>query len=206
MESKKKVHLKVVIIGAANVGKTTFVHRYLEKQYSDSVTTLGASFSLKHWHSYNIAIWDTAGEEKFRGLSNFYCRGAGAAILAFDLTDEDSFHALRAIFVPLLDSALEGCIKIVIGTKSDLLSTVERSAVTTEDGQMLAREINREELSAERLYFETSSLTGLNVDDVFESIFTLCRPAMSLVDQGSSGAEISLTKDSSGQRKSSCAC
>jgi len=205
MEStKKKVHLKVVIIGAANVGKTTFVHRYLEKQYSDSVTTLGASFSLKQWRSYNIAIWDTAGEEKFRGLSNFYCRGAGAAIVAFDLTDEDSFHSLRAIFVPLLESALPDCIKIVIGTKADLLSSTQR-AVSVEDGEILSREINSADLSTERLYFETSSLSGQNVDQVFEAIFNLCLPIMSRAE-GSSSKEIDLANDKTQQTKSNCAC
>jgi Ras-related protein Rab-20 len=40
---------------------------------------------------------DTAGEERYRGLSQFYCRNAGAAILAFDVTSEDSFHSLRSL-------------------------------------------------------------------------------------------------------------
>ena len=38
---------------------------------------------------------DTAGEERFAGLSSFYCRGAGAAILAFDATNYESFQQLR---------------------------------------------------------------------------------------------------------------
>jgi len=171
------------------------------------VTTLGASFSLKQWNSYNIAIWDTAGEEKFRGLSNFYCHGAGAAIVAFDLTDEDSFHALRALFVPLLESALPDCVKVVIGTKCDLLTTTPR-AITVEDGHTLAREINGPDMAhRDGLYFETSSLSGLNVEEVFESIFNLCVPKMKHTEQGmNSGTEINLTKTTQEQTKSSCAC
>ena len=42
-----------------------------------------------------FVVQDTAGEERFSGLSNFYSRNAGAAILAFDLTDPASFHALQ---------------------------------------------------------------------------------------------------------------
>jgi Ras-related protein Rab-20 len=204
---RKKVHLKVVIIGAAAVGKTTFVHRYIEKQFQDSISTLGASFSLKQWGSYNIAIWDTAGEERFRGLSNFYCRNAGAAIVAFDLTDEDSFHALRAIFVPLLESALEDCIKVVIGTKSDLLSTHAR-AVSIEDGQNLATEINQRSPTKTPMYFETSSLTGANVEEVFETLFNLCVPAMKeRLEQEVGGSAVNLKNESSSnQRKSSCVC
>jgi len=203
MEARKtNVHLKVVILGAAAVGKTTFVHRYIEKQFKESISTLGASFSLKTWKSFNIAIWDTAGEEKFRGLSNFYCRGAGAAILAFDLTDEDSFHALRAIFVPLLDSALDNCVKVVIGTKSDLLTTRGR-AVSFEDGQNLAKEINQPLLNIASVYFETSSLTGLNIEEVFESLFDLSLPLMAKKEIGDTSVKL---KDGSVEKISSCAC
>ena len=41
-------------------------------------------------------MWqDTAGGERFHGLSSFYCRGAGAAILAYDLSNKDTFDYLR---------------------------------------------------------------------------------------------------------------
>ena len=33
------------------------------------------------------ASQDTAGQERFDSLSSFYCRGARAAIICFDLTD-----------------------------------------------------------------------------------------------------------------------
>jgi len=201
---KKPVHLKVVMLGAAAVGKTTFVQRYIDKQFKDTISTIGASFSLKQWRSFNIAIWDTAGEEKFRGLSNFYCRGAGAAIVAFDLTSEDSFHALRAIFIPLLDSALQDCIKVVVGTKLDLLPTMGR-AVSILDGQALAKEINKE--SSNTLYFETSSLTGFNVDEVFEMLFCQCLSEMQNISpECASGTAINLTNTLSQNPKSSCSC
>lgn len=50
----------------------------------------------------HIICQDTAGEERYRGLSHFYCRNAGAAILAFDITDEDSFHALRFLLITVI--------------------------------------------------------------------------------------------------------
>lgn len=197
---KRKPDLKVVILGAASIGKTTLVHRYIERQFQESITTLGASFSLKHWKNFNIAIWDTAGEEKFRGLSNFYCRGAGAAILAFDLTDEDSFHSLRAVFVPLLVSAQDECYCVVVGTKKDLIPSLGRS-VNEEDGIRLAEEVNKTHPS-QAPYFETSSLTGENIDEVFEYLFNWCTPKMAA---GRPQDNITVDKEKKGG-KGSCAC
>lgn len=54
--------------------------------------TIGASFAMKKVEAggrpCNLGIWDTAGQERFDSLSSFYCRGARAAIICFDLTDK----------------------------------------------------------------------------------------------------------------------
>ena len=36
-------------------------------------------------------IWDTAGEERFKALTNIYFKGAMGALLVYDATDEKSF-------------------------------------------------------------------------------------------------------------------
>lgn len=50
----------------------------------------------------NLAIWDTAGQEKFHALGPIYYRMSNGAVLVYDITDEDSFQkvnfALRALF------------------------------------------------------------------------------------------------------------
>ena len=40
----------------------------------------------------NLAIWDTAGQEKFHALGPIYYRMSNGAILVYDITDEDSFQ------------------------------------------------------------------------------------------------------------------
>lgn len=49
--------------------------------------TIGAYFGMKHVkikeRIINLAIWDTAGEEKFDALTNFYCRSARAALVCY---------------------------------------------------------------------------------------------------------------------------
>ena len=82
----------------------------------------------------------------------------------------------RARFLPLLESAREDCLKVVVGTKSDL---VESREITPEEAKQFSREINQN-VNLSKLksdpYFETSSKTGNNVTRVFEYIFDYCLP------------------------------
>lgn len=80
----------------------------------------------------------------------------------------------RARFQSLLEAAEENCLVVIVGMKLDLLTGSNR-AVSASDGKLLAKELNKQQL-AELPYFETSSLTGHNVDRVFEYIFQHCLP------------------------------
>ena len=84
------------------------------------MTTIGASFFLRRHKGKNFALWDTAGEERFSGLSALYSRDASAAILAYDITCSDSFASLKTRFLPMLSSAKDTCVYVVVGTKLDL--------------------------------------------------------------------------------------
>ncbi|ESO83144.1 hypothetical protein LOTGIDRAFT_197498 [Lottia gigantea] len=178
MSGKRKPDLKVIIMGDYAVGKTSLVCRYIEDKFIKHEPTIGAAFFLKQWGPYNVAVWDTAGDERYTGLSHFYCRNAGAAILAYDMSNPQTFESLWARFMPLLNSSTEKCLKIVVGTKMDLIPPEERD-ITLEEGRKLAHELN-EGLDISKLacepYFETSSKDGSHVSEVFECIFQYCLP------------------------------
>ena len=63
---------------------------------------------------------------------------------------------------------------VVVGTKVDLLTKTQRR-VSQQDGLLLAKKINSSR-PQELPYFETSSLTGHNVNRVFEYIFDTLLP------------------------------
>ena len=90
--------------GQPGVGKTCLVYRYLYNTFGETISTIGASFAMKKveldgGRPCNLGIWDTAGQERFDSLSSFYCRGARAAIICFDLTDRASFECLQSKWV-----------------------------------------------------------------------------------------------------------
>ncbi|GFW78626.1 ras-related protein Rab-20 [Trichonephila clavipes] len=170
--------LKVVMIGDASIGKTCLVVRYMEREFYNSQSTIGACFVLKTWGNHDIAIWDTAGEEKYAGMTTFYYRNASAAILAFDMFDRTSFYNLNQRYIPILNDVASANLKVIVATKSDLLDAHTTRKVSKEEGIELAKKSNPNlDFQKHALpYFETSAKTGHNVDQMFEYIFEFFYP------------------------------
>ena len=123
---------------------------------------------------------DTAGEEKFAGLSSFYCRGASAAIVAYEITSNLTFQGISNRHLQLLEAAEPNCLVCVVGTKRDLVTDSTRE-VSEKSAKALATEINvskgrAPETLSQIPFFETSSKTGENVDEVFDFILHTCLP------------------------------
>mmetsp|Transcript_5389 Transcript_5389/g.16948 ORF Transcript_5389/g.16948 Transcript_5389/m.16948 type:complete len:199 (-) Transcript_5389:578-1174(-) len=163
------VDLKLVLLGQPGVGKTCLVYRYLYNTFGETITTIGASFAMKkieaNGRPCNLGIWDTAGQERFDSLSSFYCRGARAAIICFDLTDRASFECLQNKWIKkVLEEAEQGCHICLVGTKLDLVQA-----------GMASRAVAKEEVAAvaakhQADVFETSAKAGTGVADIFQCI------------------------------------
>lgn len=110
---------KVVVLGDKGVGKTCLVLRFIEGFYtSKQQSTVGAFFLTKRvvlndGTSFKMQLWDTAGQERFRAMapvltrnsllqitasncmSQMYYRNAAAAIVCFDITNNESFDKMK---------------------------------------------------------------------------------------------------------------
>jgi len=69
MSHKKKVLLKVIILGDSGVGKTSLMNQYVHKRFSNQYkATIGADFLTKEVmiddKLVTLQIWDTAGQER----------------------------------------------------------------------------------------------------------------------------------------------
>ncbi|KAF9043401.1 P-loop containing nucleoside triphosphate hydrolase protein, partial [Panaeolus papilionaceus] len=93
--------IKLVIVGASGVGKTSFRVKYISGRFSTGYRpTIGVDFITKTIQSPDngdlvLQIWDTAGQERFSSLSTAFFRGADAVILMYDVNDRSSLYKLR---------------------------------------------------------------------------------------------------------------
>ncbi|CAL1605813.1 unnamed protein product [Knipowitschia caucasica] len=93
--------MKILIVGDGNVGKSSFVDRYVLGQFSGRYKmTMGVDFSLKilHWserEKVRLQLWDIAGQERFVSMTRIYYRGAVGCVMIFDLSDSRSFLNCR---------------------------------------------------------------------------------------------------------------
>jgi len=92
---------KIVLVGNQCVGKTSIIMKFTENNISNILSTMNPSCSTKEIliKEYNTKlefnIWDTAGEERYRGLGRSYYSNATAVILVFDITNSQSFEDIK---------------------------------------------------------------------------------------------------------------
>ncbi|XP_028266391.1 ras-related protein Rab-7L1-like isoform X2 [Parambassis ranga] len=93
--------LKILIVGDGNVGKSSFVHRYVSGQFNKTYKmTVGVDFSVKllHWsetEKVRLQLWDIAGQERFISMNRIYYKGAVGCVVMFDVTNSSSFLSCR---------------------------------------------------------------------------------------------------------------
>lgn len=126
----EEVLFKVIIIGDPTVGKTSFVHRYVNDSFRrDYKMTIGVDFALKviRWSekcNIKLQLWDIAGQERFTSMTRVYYKDAHACIIMFDLTQKTTFqNAVRwkkdlDTKCQLADGSLVPC--LLLANKCDL--------------------------------------------------------------------------------------
>ncbi|XP_071959758.1 ras-related protein rab7-like [Antedon mediterranea] len=169
MSSRKKVLLKVIILGDSGVGKTSLMNQYVNKKFSNQYkATIGADFLTKEVmvddRLVTMQIWDTAGQERFQSLGVAFYRGADCCVLVFDVTSPNSFKSLDSWRDEFLIQASprdpENFPFVVLGNKIDL----ENRMVSTKRAQNWCDSKNSIP------YFETSAKDNIHVDQAFQTI------------------------------------
>eukprot|EP01127_Copromyxa_protea_P001232 TRINITY_DN1126_c0_g1_i1.p1 TRINITY_DN1126_c0_g1~~TRINITY_DN1126_c0_g1_i1.p1 ORF type:complete len:195 (-),score=34.93 TRINITY_DN1126_c0_g1_i1:81-665(-) len=163
--SPSKSSFKVVFLGKSGVGKTSITLRFCRETFQDGTeATIGASFLTKvmtiNDRQIKFEMWDTAGQERYRALAPMYYRNADAAVLVYDVTDHESFSALRS-WHQELQKNVPNCIIILAGNKMDLPRQVPIEG---------PREFSQEQ---DCPLIEVSSKTGEHVEELFMTLGSL---------------------------------
>ncbi len=137
---------KVVLIGEANVGKTSIIAQFINNIFDeDYLASVSCQFSRKTISfednkSITFDIWDTAGQEKYRSLAKIFYKDAKAVILVYDITNKKSFEEMMSYwYKEVLDTNKNNMVYAVAANKSDLY---EQQKVSDEEGEQFAKSIN----------------------------------------------------------------
>ena len=188
MTSEQNVTFKILTIGESCVGKTCILRRFVENKFlKNHLATIGIDFKTKTVNIKNkeikLKIWDTAGEERFRNITQQYYKGADGIVLVYDVTDEASYDKIKDWMDQIISNTTRDNIGLVLlGNKCDF----EERAITEEQGKKLAEELKIS-------YFEISALTGQGIREAFE---TLTQDIMKKkgIGEGTEAGGVSLNK------------
>jgi len=165
MQNNKIFQFKLVLLGESAVGKSSLVLRFVKGQFLDyQESTIGAAFLTQtvclNDTTVKFEIWDTAGQERYHSLAPMYYRGAQAAIVVYDITNQDSFERAKNWVKELQRQGNPNIVIALAGNKVDLAA---KRTVAIEDAQAYAEENGI-------LFMETSAKTAANVNELFVAI------------------------------------
>ena len=157
--------IKSLLIGDSNVGKTTIIGKFLDKNFSEkTLNTVGLDLKYVKLNindmKIKLQLWDTAGQEKFRSMTTSYYRGVNVIIIVFDVTSQISFEHVKDWMNNIKQFAKIGVMKVIVGNKIDLN---DERIVTYNEGKNFAESCNVK-------YFETSAITREGIVELFENI------------------------------------
>lgn len=160
----KILQKKICLLGDFGVGKTSLVARFVNNEYSEKyLTTVGVKMDTKLITvnddlSVKLIIWDIAGENSLKKISQTYLRGAAGFLLVIDGTRMNT-----------LDSALD--MKHGIGEllgEIPFVVLLNKYDLTTQ-WELTAAHIERLNAPQEQLFF-TSAKSGEQVEAAFNAL------------------------------------
>ena len=203
-----KSAISLILLGNSSVGKTNLFSRFDNQKFnpintaSAGIVTEFKLIKIKDKDLYKLALYDTAGQERYSDLPRSYFKNVDGVLLLFDLTDKTSFDGVNAWMNKIKDfSGYHGkkennIIIYLIGNKIDLVE---------KDNEVI-KEIEKNDL-AENLgtkYYEISCKWNLNIEEVMARIVLDCCEKIDNETKTDSNQKVTLTNISSKKNDNDC--
>ncbi|KAA3675947.1 Ras and EF-hand domain-containing protein [Paragonimus westermani] len=208
---------KITFVGESGVGKSSVINWLMSETYVPAIeATIAIDFCTKFIQCDDtdiiLQLWDTAGQEspsivpvrfkhliasvirlRFRSITRQYYRRSDAVVLVFDVTDEQSFAAIRGWIDSVRDGIGNNTVLMILSNKQDKLESGKKQVVTTECFERLIKEYKA-------IGFEISAVSGLNINHAFMELARLLKNK----EDDELRTMIQLKEDSVPTKKSCC--
>ncbi len=136
--------VKVILLGIQQVGKTNLINIATDKGFKENtLTTSTSSYSILtiklNNKRYQLNLWDTIGQEKYRQLTKLFYNNSKIVIFVYDITSRKSFEDLALWHKEVIEQIGDNIIKGVVANKMDLY---EDEKVLRDEGEDFAKSIN----------------------------------------------------------------
>jgi len=168
-ELMPKKRIKICTLGDSLCGKTSLIKRFCERRFDRrSASTIGIDYGsiqvTAKEEIISVDMFDSSGLDQFAGIRNEFYQNTNAFLLVFDVSNQQSFDKLQFWINEIKNRLMLEDWKErihVVGNKTDVVAR----KVSPEQGMGFVAKHNLSN------YFDTSALTGSNIDAMFEKVF-----------------------------------
>jgi len=154
--------LKILVVGSANSGKTSFCSKYSNSFSQRFRETIGVDIYVKDellpdGKFVTLSCWNCASQEKFYSSYSTFFRGALGAFVLFSVNDLESFRVAKK-YIEEIRTRINGIPILLIGNKVDL---EKERQVDYNQAKEYAHKLN---LAG---YIETSTKEDINISKAY---------------------------------------
>ncbi len=166
---KKKIKIKVTVIGDGSVGKTSLIQKFTQGTFKDDyIKTIGAQLTnyKAEIDGYRIELifWDIAGQDDFHFLRPSFYRASRAAIIVYSLEENDLGRRSFEHITKWYQDVKQFCGEIPVVVFANKVDLIEEQSLDKTQIQNLVKEHNFVG------YYITSAKTGQGLDEAFNDL------------------------------------
>lgn len=192
-------NIKVVFLGEPGCGKTSIITRFVNGTFdADQESTIGANYFSKSvevnkvWIKMNF--WDTAGKERYEGITMMYAKNAEAYVLVCQFNQSDAVESIDKFYARYIKENLK--------SDSQFFIVINKVDLKTEDSSVNDILNKADELHVST--FQVSAKDEIGIEYMFQRILEKIRRNSSAMSRTSINLTTSARSSTKLAEKKNC--